>query len=285
MADQVIVVDDDSADGTSRIAASLGASVIKAPPLPEGWTGKAWACWTGAAAARCNTLVFLDADVTLAPDALDRITREQRAGGGLYSVQPYADTELPYERLSAFFNIVGMMGVDAFNPRPRPRSAFGPCMVCSKQDYETVGGHEAVKGEVLEDVALARRFRDARLPVTCKAGREVVHFRMYPGGIGQLVEGWSKNFAGGASSVRPLTLLLIFVWLTGCLTGVLNPVFYAAYAGQLYWMLRRVGRFGIVTAVLYPVPLLFFLAVFCRSGFLTLVRGEVRWRGRTIRTR
>ena len=296
---EVLVADDHSVDDTAGVAGRAGVAVIACPPLPEGWTGKAWACWTGANAARGATLVFLDADTELAPGGLARLVAEQRAYGGLLSVQPFHVTRRAHEQLSALFNVVAMMGVAAFTPlgrRARRAGAFGPCLVCRRRDYEAVGGHEAVRGQVIEDVALSRRFLRAGLPVTCLGGRGTVDFRMYPGGLGQVVEGWSKNFAAGAGGTPPLAFLLVSVWLSGCISaaghlagvGGMAPAaalaLYAAYAAQLRWMLARIGRFAWWSAALFPVPLAFFLAVFARSLALTHLRGEVRWRGRRIPT-
>lgn len=295
---EVVVVDDGSADATAAVAARAGATVVEAGPLPEGWTGKTWACWTGAGATTAPTLVFLDADTELEPGGLARVAAEGARRGGLVSVQPFHVTRRPYERLSAFFNVVAMMGVDAFTPlgrRLEPRGAFGPCLVTGRDDYEAVGGHRAVRAEVVEDVALAGRYRAAGLPVTCLGGRGSVRLRMYPGGPAQLVEGWSKNFASGAGAARPLTLALVTVWLSGCISaawhlGAGTPsrpaaaALYGAYAVQVAWMLARAGRFGWLTAAAYPVPLAFFLAVFARSVVLTNVRGQVTWRGRAVPT-
>lgn len=294
----VIVVDDGSRDATAEVARSVGATVVAAGPLPAGWTGKSWACAKGAEAAggpRAGTLVFLDADTFLAPGGLSRILAEHDRRGGLVSVQPFHATERPYEALSAFFNLVSMMGVGAFTPRrhARPTGAFGPCLVCSTADYATAGGHAHpdVRRRVVEDVALAQRFAGVGLPVSVLAGRGTIAFRMYPGGIRQLVEGWTKNFATGATSTRPLTFVLISLWLSGCISAAWSlpapaaAAVYLAYAGQLAWMLRRIGRFGWWPALLYPIPLAFFLVLFARSLVLTHLRGEVRWRGRTISTR
>src|SRR5205814_44671 len=124
--DQLIVIDDESTDDTADVAARGGAVVVSAPPLPEGWTGKAWACATGARIATGDTLVFLDADVIVAPGGLHRVLAAHH--GGLLSVQPFHETVRPYERLSLFFNVVAMMGTDAFTPlgtRPQPSGAFG----------------------------------------------------------------------------------------------------------------------------------------------------------------
>ena len=300
---EVVVVDDASTDATASVARRAGARVVAGDPLPAGWTGKAWACWTGASVTTAPTLVFLDADTELAPGGLARLVAEHDRRGGLVSVQPFHVVRRPYERLSAFFNVVAMMGVDAFSAFGRrrvPRGAFGPCLVTGREEYLASGGHRAVRGEVVEDVALAGRFRSAGRPVACLGGRGTVSFRMYPGGLAQLVEGWSKNFASGAGAARRTTLALVSLWISGCVSaawylgssllgrGAVGPAaaaaLYAAYAGQLAWMLARVGRFGAATPLLFPLPLAFFLAVFARSLVLTNVRGEVRWRGRMVPT-
>ena len=299
---EILVVDDDSADGTAAVAKAAGATVVTPGPLPPGWTGKTWACHHGAQAATAPVLVFLDADTELEPGGLERLQSEHDRRGGLVSAAPDHVTERPYERLSAFFNLVAMMGVDAFTPlrKRQPRGAFGPCLVTSADDYRRAGGHEAVKGGVVEDVALAHRYTALGLPVTCLGGRGTVRYRMYPGGLGQLVEGWTKNFAAGAGATRPDTFVLVFVWISGCISaawyvgaalaggGSLHlaaaATLYAAYAGQLAWMLRRIGRFGWATAAAYPVPLAFFLGVFSRSLVRTHVRKKVTWRGRSIPT-
>ena len=300
---EVVVVDDSSSDATATVGRRGGAEVVAAGALPRGWTGKSWACWKGVAATSSPTLVFLDADTELAAGGLARVVAEQARRGGLVSVQPFHVMRRPYERLSAFFNVVSMMGVDAFDPRSGrrpPRGAFGPCLAVGRADYHAVGGHRAVRDDVVEDVALARRFTAAGLPVTCLGGRGTVSFRMYPGGVGQLVEGWTKNFAAGAAATRPLTFLLVSVWLSGCITaawslaaaalgagtvdGPQAVALHLAYAGQLAWMLSRIGSFGPATPLAFPIPLAFFLAIFARSVLVTAVGGEVRWRGRRVPT-
>jgi 4,4'-diaponeurosporenoate glycosyltransferase len=160
------------------------------------------------------------------------------------------------------------------------------------------GGHKAVMSEIMEDVALGRVFRQNGLPMNCLAGRGTIAFRMYPDGIRQMIEGWSKNFASGAKASHLSLLLLVIVWVTGALQAVINLaalplqdsmdhlavacVPYAAYALQIHWMLRRLGNYGFFTAVLFPVPLLFFVSVFAYSLVITFVVRRVRWRGRSI---
>ncbi|MFN8039568.1 MAG: glycosyltransferase family 2 protein [Acidimicrobiales bacterium] len=299
---EIIVVDDQSDDATAALASAVsGVTVLSSRPLPSGWTGKSWACQQGADAARSPRLVFLDADVVLAPGALAEIVARGEERGGLVSVQPYHRMERPYERLSAVFNIIGFMGVGSASPgrdARASRGAFGPVLTCSDADYRAIGGHASVRGEIVDDVAIAQEFEGHDLPVHVFGGGSEVSFRMYPAGAGQLVEGWSKNFATGAGSVAVSRFLLIGLWVTAMLISVqvavdalLEPSVGALVVAatvvvaavlQVRHFLRQLGTFGWGWAIAYPIPLAMFLVVFARSVWLTAVRRQVQWRGRDV---
>ena len=298
---EVVVVDDGSDDATADLARSFpGVEVIAGEPLPEARCAPWWHAHGLPAQPSGSRLVFLDADVELADGALDALLDAHDHRGGLLSVQPFHRTRRAYEQLSAPFNIVGMMGVGSASPRPAvpPHGAFGPCLVTARADYDVVGGHRAVRADIAEDLALARRYRDADQPVTVLGGHDLVTFRMYPDGLGQLIEGWSKNMATGAGSIPLRRLLLIGGWIAcvlmavqalvgallgGSTTGALVAlVLYAAFVAQWLVMLRQLGTFGWRTAVLLPVPMAAFVLVFARSAYLTFVRRRVAWRGRTV---
>lgn len=293
---RVVVVDDHSEDGTAEVAQRFDfVEVRPAPPLPEGWTGKAWACHVGTADAPDGALVFLDADVRLHGDALARAVATQRARGGLLSVWPHHVVRRPYEHLSAIFNVVSFMASGAaslWRPR-RPHAAFGPLLATDVDAYRRVGGHEAVRGDVIDDFALARRYTETELPVHVFGGGRDVSFRMYPDGLRSLVDGWTKNFARGALAAGPLRVLAIAFWITcaiGCLTwadGIPKPlsnVLAGLFAVQMTAFFKQVGRFSVLDGLLYPLHLLFFLVVFLRSLFRTYVLREVSWRGRRVAT-
>jgi 4,4'-diaponeurosporenoate glycosyltransferase len=214
-------------------------------------------------------------------------------------VQPFHRTEKPYEQLSVLFNLVGLMAVPL---GPGCGVAFGPAMVTSRQEYEQIGGHEAVAGKVVEDWFLAHLYEKAGLPVSAFLGYGQIDYRMYPGGLRELVVGFDKNFATAAGEVRWPWMLAVLLWLSGlfwaawCLPASLlgwplmgdprpitNALLYAAFSLQLLVITRRVGSFGWILLV-FPVPVVFFLGVFALA-ILNLERGMVTWKQRQFPTR
>ena len=263
-------------------------------PLPDGWTGKSWACAQGVGATTGESVVFVDADVRFAPGGLAAVVTAHQDRGGLVSVQPFHEPGAPLESLAAVFNIVAVAGTDAATPLGRRlgvRGAFGPVLATTRADYDRVGGHEAVRSSVVDDVALADRYRAAGRPVSVFGGGDAVAFRMYPAGLGQLVEGFTKNMAAGAGGVRRSTVLLVVrgshCW---CRPPPLLPspccgargwrppwrsIWYAGSAGG--WDAGSGASAGGPAA--FPVSVALFLGVFARSVGASAT-GSVSWRGR-----
>jgi 4,4'-diaponeurosporenoate glycosyltransferase len=298
---EIIVVVGQSDDRTEEIATRSGVRTIKSAPLPKGWLGKSWACYQGAQVATGDLFIFLDADTLIEKNGLQKLLDTYRESDGVISVQPYHKTKRLYEQLSSFFNIILMGGMGNFTVLGnliKPIGLFGPCVMMSRKQYLTSGGHLEVKDEVVEDLALGNKLKQQRVPIYGYSGKGTISFRMYPGGIGALTEGWSKNFATGATKTYiPLTLMII-AWIGGGISATINVIeaisdinsplifvwvaAYFAYAMQIYWMLIRIGTFRFYTALLYPIPLLFFLGVFSRSLILIFIMKRVRWKGVTI---
>ena len=278
---EVIVVDDGSTDGTADVARANGATVLTSAPLPEGWRGKPWACHQGAQAARGERLLFLDADTWFEPGGLDRLLALDP--GGAFSVGPFHRVERPYEHLSLFFNLAMTVGTV-------PGQLFGQVLLADRAMLARAGGYETVRNRILETFWLAQHWRAAGLPVRSQRGRGLVAFRMYPHGLKELIDGWAKGVVSGAGQTSAPARLLVIGWMIGLM---LMPLGWIASGGAWTWGLgyaaaatlvaavaRRLGSFGWITALGYPLPLVFFFGVFAWSA---VRRGRpIAWKGREV---
>ncbi|MCP8971282.1 glycosyltransferase [Ectobacillus ponti] len=291
---EVIVADDQSEDETAAVAAAYGAKVIQLPPLPQEWLGKSWGCWNGAKAASGDLLLFLDADTVMEKGGVQRLLhrfREERAT--LLSVHPFHVMKHPYEYTSAFFHLIVFASMGAFHllrDMTRPNGAFGQCLLCRRKDYFQYGGHAAHPPALLETYMFARHVMKQGGSVAHVSGRGAVSMRMYPDGFSSLAAGWSKSFAKGAGSVPLPLLVCILLWLNALFSWLpyaagftsAAGILYALFSLQLYLTLRKIGSFGLCSALLFPVNLLAFLCIFSLSAGKTLLLRRVGWKGRMV---
>jgi len=299
--DEIIVVNDHSEDRTKEIAEKSGVEVLESLPIPEGWLGKTWACYQGARIASGEILIFLDADTVLEKNGLKKIIETYVEKDGVLSIQPYHKMRKLYEQLSAFFNIIMMAGSGAFTVlgrRIKPIGLFGQVVVMRRQYYLDSGGHDKVKGEILEDLAFGSELQKKGVEIHCLGGKSTVSFRMYPNGIRELINGWSKGFAMGAAKTSIPLLILIVAWISGSIGTTRSLIeiiiatnnvqialygsLYILYSVQIYWMLIRIGNFKFYTALFYPIPMSFFVVVFTYSFVRIFLVRSVKWKGREI---
>jgi glycosyltransferase involved in cell wall biosynthesis len=299
--EEIIVIDDFSSDGTGDVAAGYGVRVIQNPRLPENWTGKNWALWNGFLQSTGDILVFLDADVRLAPAALERLLAARERCGGAVSVVPYHHTEKAYERLSLVAYLLGVFAFTSpFERKNARKGLYGSCIVVSRKDYEKVNGHKSVSAELLDDLNLGRRFTEAGIPIENYIGGNLVSFRMYPGGIKSELQGFGKGAVMSTASLTPATVLLVAVWLLGLLAAGLGaPLLliarhpwalpfsagYILYALQILYFLKSTGRYGLMIPALHFLSSLFFIAVMLYSIYQVVFRGSISWKGRQIKVK
>lgn len=297
---EVLVVDDHSTDNTAILAQRGGAQVIGSAPLPPQWRGKTWACHQGGQAARGKWLLFLDSDVTLCPTALEQILMACRTLQGVVSVLPYHRTVRAVEDLSVFFNLVQVAASNAFSilgNKKNNKRLFGPVMGLSKEHFLRVGGYEPVKDRWVENFDLSDHFQKAHIPMACYAGKGVVEFRMYAGGLKDIAQGWGKSFAMGGKGT-PLGVIIVWgLWFAGSLGTVrllIGAVFqgevwpmagagilYGLYVWRIHRDLKQIGAFRHLTSLFYPVAAIFFVGVFLKSSGALFFGHPLIWKGRT----
>lgn len=307
---EVIVVDDGSTDRTPLILAELVATdprlrVVPGRPLPPGWVGKCNACQQASEVAIGAWLLFLDADTAPAPDLVAALLCHALAtNGDMVTIFPFLELGTWAERLVLPPFIALIMSIFPFerlaqpDVRPEEVLANGQCIFVRRAAYDAIGGHSAVRGEVLEDVRLGQALRAAGFTVRGAIGMEYLSVRMYTSAA-EVAEGLMKNAAAGvrsggwrswtgmglllAQAYGPL-LLMAGGWLSGGLAGsvALGAGFLAWLAGMFFWGLlyRRFYRLSPLYAVLWPIGLMMYLLI-AGYGILRVQSGRgVTWKGR-----
>ena len=205
---RVVVVDDDSSDATVHLAAATitatpspaRTSVLQAGPRPSGerWVGKNWACTRAMETVETDWVLFIDADVQLAPQTLRRALHQANADNAdLFSLAPRLVCGCLAERMvqpiMASLLGLGFPMEQTNNPDSPVAFAAGPFMLFRRQAYTAIGGHQALAAEVVEDLALARRIKGGGFRLRYCLGLDAVDLQMYAN-LPALWEGWSKNW-------------------------------------------------------------------------------------------
>ncbi|WP_216671637.1 glycosyltransferase family 2 protein [Saccharibacillus qingshengii] len=297
---EILVVDDDSSDKTAAVAESFGAKVLQ-----NDGSGKSSACWYGAEQATGSWLLFLDADTQFeSEDGLSHLLHAYQAKGarGIMALQPFHTVERLYEYISIVFNIIVVVGMNLFTlwgSRFKTAGSFGPCILCNRDDYFLSGGHKKIEGAIMDDLALGEAFVEQDLPVRCLGGKGILSFRMYPEGLGSLIEGWCKSFAVGSKSTHPVVMLMVIFWISGSFIAAAalisaliawNPAaillsggLYVLYAMQTARFAGRIGNFKKAVFAIHPIWFSFFVGIYLYSFIRVNVFHSVSWKGRKIK--
>jgi glycosyltransferase involved in cell wall biosynthesis len=216
---EVIVVNDQSTDRTGAILAELALRIPKlkirsTDELPAGWTGKNYAASIGAAAATGDWLLFTDADTYHLPGAARRALADAAEhDAALVSYSPEQEMESFGERALIPFVFCRLAAHYSFarvnDPARADAAANGQFLMLRRDAYDAIGGHASVAGQILEDVALARRVKQAGYRIFFTAPIGVVRTRMYRS-FGAMWQGWTKNLyplAGGTAKSVLLELI------------------------------------------------------------------------------
>ncbi|TGD93427.1 glycosyltransferase family 2 protein [Methylobacterium nonmethylotrophicum] len=218
---EVIVADDHSTDGTAAIVAGIAASdprlrLIPVPPLPAGWTGKNHACHILGEAATGRHLLFIDADVRLAPHGAAALAAAaESAGAALVSGVPRQVTATLGERLTVpMINLLllGYLPIPLMRRLTDPAlgAACGQLVLVEAEAYRRVGGHGAIRESLHDGVRLPRVVRRAGLATDLVAASDLATCRMYTD-FAQAWAGFSKNAHEGLATPRALPVWTVLL--------------------------------------------------------------------------
>ena len=286
------VLDDGSTDGTSQVLDVQYLQRISGSQLPDGWLGKNWACHQLAHSTSAEYLVFVDADVRLHPDAIaSSIALMQKLDWSFISPYPRQIAISFLERLIqpllqwSWMSSVPLRIAERFGI-PSMTIANGQFLIIKRGAYSAIGGHEAIKGEVLDDLQLVRTLVRGGFSGGVADGSHVASCRMYKN-AGELIEGYTKSlwkaFGGIAGTIFTVALLIS----TQVIPLALG---YAGYAiGWFAFMLIALShglsalktKSAPANTFMHPLSILILIALIIES-VRRKIRGELMWRGRTV---
>ena len=302
---EVIAIDDHSTDRTGDIMRNLAQEnsrlkVLKAADLPEGWLGKPFALHQAFKVTQGEYLLFTDADPVFKPTALNTAVHVMRERDlDVLTLMPKAEFGSFWERAvqPVIFGFIASLTrfKNVNDPDHRSAMGFGAFLMFRRSAYEKIGGHEAGKSDVLEDVLIAKRAKRAGLKLFVADAKQLFSIRMYFG-LKEIWFGWEKNmFLAMKKSVLKATYNVAVV-----LGFVFTPYIILAINifEQIGWLWIGMAVVGVVlvsaaayktcdemelhrnNAVLFPMGALVMAAIMANSMFHTLVRKKTKWRGR-----
>ncbi len=294
---EVVVVDDRSTDATAAILASIRDErliVVPGEEPPSGWIGKPWALHQGAQRARGELLLFVDADIHYEPGALRAAVGEiERSGAAMLCL--FARMEMRGLWENAIVSNIAMTGFSAVPIWLGDRIGTamfaiggGTGNLIRRAEYDAIGGHEALRAAVIDDIGLARHVRSEGHHTELVRADEFASVRMYHG-LREAVHGFTKN----TFIVMHRSWLFLAAGVTGLFLFSILPYAFAIADDRASLVavgiltLTRVVLFAsfgypLWSAVfLHPLQSLAWMFIMIRSAWMTGVRGEVAWRGRT----
>lgn len=290
--DMVIVVDDHSEDRTAEIAREMDVRVIEAPPLAEGLMGKPNACMACAAASDSEWLLFVDADThymrVFLPSLVNYAVDQELEMVSVFLKQETVTLAekilLPYA-FALYFTGVNSSRVNSRSPGEW--LANGQCLLIQRKAYLKMGGHAAVAGSVIEDVALAKVAASKGIRSRVTRAEHMGSVRMYDS-FNSILRGFEKNsfrflrenLFTGVQVI--LSSILLASWLPLLVLLILTGYKRQAILFALLPSLVLFPWYSGAAALLAPVAIYLFQFVALNSMWKTLTGRKSVWKGREV---
>lgn len=316
---EILLLDDRSTDATPLLLDAFQQEspdkvrILSGDPLPEEWLGKPWACQQLAEAATGDYLLFLDADVTLRPNAVSKLLYEmEQSPADLITVWPIQELGSKWEQIlipMVYHALVTLLPMEAMNQRPwwmpgwlyhriQPLlgAACGQCLLFTREAYDAINGHRAVREEVVDDVMLARAILTNGRTIRMVTGHQSVSCRMYHSRK-EIHAGFRKNFLAGFD--YRISLFIV--------AGISHAIIYGLpflmlpiglWSAQPYWilfsslsivliLLQRLWlsiwfRWNPLFALSHPIALGWFQLLGLQTIADRISGHKVSWKGRPV---
>ena len=305
---EVIVVDGGSTDETPQILTKFKGKIklINEKPLPKGWVGKNWACHLGYKQAIGELFLFTDGDSIHTTDSLTRtVAYLQSSKADLLTLAPKAILKTLWEKLlqpPVFYLIMLSVGGKWVNDDRRPNYSIGngQYMLITREAYEKIGGHDAVRDRIVEDLSMARKLKREGLRLRFLVAQDAFGVRMYSS-LREIWIGWRKNFYTVSENHPLARAILRFLFLftffilpfmilaQGILLAPSQPLnpFLLAGGFMCFWLwlgmlifYKQGARINPAYGLLFPLA----VAIYMGIGVDSTIRGAfgkgLSWKGR-----
>lgn len=304
---EIIVLDDDSSDRTALIVEAMaartpGLALIKGKPLPPGWIGKNYACYQLAEAAQGEWLLFTDADTVHSPHSISSSLRAAVADGiDFLSLIPRIVCVSFWEKVLLPvipFGLLGFWPLGFMNSIPHPRAAMaiGPFMLVRREAYRKAGGYEAIRDNIVDDIALAREIKKTGGRVAIMDGTDLVSVRFYHN-FWEIWNGLSKSIFGALDySLTTAALYIIAGWSLFIYPYLLVfqslalrefqfltfwvPSLQIALALIMHYKVARRFKLSMLSPVFHVLTITLTLLMIINSVRCSLIGRGVAWKGR-----
>jgi glycosyltransferase involved in cell wall biosynthesis len=282
----ILVIDDQSTDGTGDIGERFGIMTYRTDPKPDGWSGKNWACQQGYDHLKnqqkmTKYILFTDADTTHHPEAVKTsLEWLHKCAADVLTARPYHRNPQFWEQLLGPFYLLISFITNAKNPHPSPQRFFsiGQYLLFRSDAYEAIGGHQAIRTELAEDLAIAKNcfLRGQKFVVHPNA--DLYTTRMYAS-KDAFFGGWQRNFRLGLKQTHWLTAVEVIL-VIGALMKPPTFWHYSLGAFLMGWFQTKEGRFHWLGALLYPISLMAFILVSLTAIITSTQRKPIYWKAR-----
>lgn len=249
----IVVIDDQSSDATAAIASAAGARVVAGRPLPAGWAGKLWALEQGRVHARRRFTLLVDADIEFQPQLIATLrSKMRREEIQLVSLMCAPRMHRLCERLLLpafvyFFKLIYPFHL-ANDPAVRVAAAAGGCILLETRALDAIGGFAALKGELIDDCALARRIKGAGFKTWLGLTHSARSLRRYE----SLTAIWNMVARSAYTQLGYSPLLLV------ALTVIFAAAFWAPLALLLIPEARSLAAVALIAMAASYLPVLGF---------------------------
>lgn len=301
---EILILDDDSSDSTAEIVAEICShdprvTLIRSEEtIPEGWLGKQYACQRLSNAATGSVLVFVDADVELAPTAIAacvQLLRKERLA--LVAPYPHQEAHGAMERLVQPLVIWSWaatmpVGVAEKSTRPSLSAANGQFLILDAESYREIHGHESVKNVVLEDIALMRNLKSSGFHCVTVNGSHLATCRMYETSQ-QVIDGYTKSLWSafgspvGTIAVNSLLALGFVIPAVAMITSpskstrAIGAAGYIAGVTSRTMVSRKFHDRAFPDSLAQPLSISAFIGLNALS-WVRHLRGTNSWKGRQL---